>query len=76
MSKHYEIMDLTSGNLVGDYATEAEALEIIRRGVADHGVEAVCDLGLAEVEGDETHLIATCGELITLAASQRAAQPV
>ncbi len=76
MSKHFELMDLASGNVVGDYPTEDEALEIIRRGVAEHGPEALADLGLAEVDGGETMLIAVRTDLLERAESYKSAQPV
>jgi len=76
MSKHYELMDLTSGNIVGDYETEDEALEIVRRGAMDYGVSAVAELGLSETDGDGTRVIAMRSELLERSGALQPAQSV
>lgn len=69
MSGHFELMDLMSGNIVGDYSTQAEALEVVREALVREGIAAIEHLGLASVEGDETNLIASDDDLLSLAAS-------
>ena len=36
-----EIMDLTSGNVIGDYGSIDEALAVIREAIDEHGAEAL-----------------------------------
>lgn len=68
MSGHFELMDLASGNLVGDYDTQDDALEVVRQSLMRDGIQAVEQLGLASVDGSEIVLIATNDELLALAA--------
>jgi hypothetical protein len=43
----YELWDLPSGNALGEFATEGEALAAVRGLLADHGAGAVAGLLLA-----------------------------
>jgi hypothetical protein len=55
----YELMDLKSANLVGTFATEAEALAVVRGALARHGHSSVADLALGCSDGsDEGRLLA------------------
>ena len=61
----YELIDVDSGNLIGTYDSEAEALAIVRRAVRENGT-AYADslaLGRSDEEG-EGELIAEGAELL------------
>jgi hypothetical protein len=63
-------MDLTSGNVVGDYATVEEALDVIRRGIEQHGAEAMADYALAEVTDGHIRVLAMQQDLLERAAER------
>jgi hypothetical protein len=50
---HWELWDTDSGNLVGDYATEADALLIVRNAVQRHGPAVAAMLALGAEYDDE-----------------------
>lgn len=50
---HWELWDTDSGNMVGDYATEADALVIVRDAVRRHGPEVAETLALGAEYDDE-----------------------
>lgn len=49
---HWELWDTESGNMVGDYPTEADALTIVRDAVRRHGTAVAATLALG-AEYDE-----------------------
>ena len=49
---HWELWDTESGNLVGDYDSEADALAVVRDAVHRHGAVSVTTLALG-AEHDE-----------------------
>ena len=69
----FELIDLTSGNVVNDFADVAEALASIRRIAEMHGWEAVRNLALMRLEGDDQALVAMQASLADLAAAQEPA---
>lgn len=61
----YELIDVESGNLIGTYASEAEALDVIRRAVFENGTAYVESLALGRSDEDgEGALIAEGTELL------------
>lgn len=55
----YELWEMRSGNLVGSWETEADALSVIRRAVDRQEAESVASLSLlAEDANGETSVIA------------------
>lgn len=74
MTVWYEIMDQGTANMVGDFATEEEALRLVARYVAAHGRAAVAAWALArDGERDEDFLLVAVGE--ALAERARATDP-
>lgn len=62
---HYQLWDLVSGNLLGSYTTEEEALRWVRRYLEDEGPEYVADLALdGPNDRDERVIIAQHHDLI------------
>lgn len=52
----YELWEMRSGNLVGSWPAEAEALAVVREALARHGPEFVASLSLLseDTQGDTT----------------------
>ena len=56
----YELWDVETANLVGDYATEEAALAVVHQSLQAHGPGAVAHLALAfEDAAGDTHPIAS-----------------
>ena len=51
---HWELWDTESGNLVGDYPTEAAALTIVRDALRRHGPAIAVTLDLGAQYDDES----------------------
>jgi hypothetical protein len=63
--KAFELWDTETANLVGDYATEAAALEAVRRMIATGSADRVRSLALAhENRRGATRTIAVGNELL------------
>ena len=58
MNVFFELFDLASGNVIEDFATEEEAVEVLRSAERDHGPEAICDIALLRFEDGHPTLIA------------------
>ncbi len=50
---HWELWDTESGNMVGDYASEAEALNVVRDALRRHGSSVVVMLALGAEHDDD-----------------------
>jgi hypothetical protein len=79
----YEIWDLESGNRLGEFSTEDEALTQVKDALERHGEQYVATLLLdAEDDQGQTHLIAEGAQLVALArgpspgANGATAQPI
>ena len=60
----YTLMDLDTGNLIGTYATEEEALTLMQGAIAAFGVEYADTLALGREDGaGHTNVIAEGQEL-------------
>lgn len=64
----FELIDLTFGNVVNDFADVADALASIRRLAGIYGWDAVQNLALMQLAGDEQTLVAMQASLADLAA--------
>jgi hypothetical protein len=60
----FELIELTSGNVAGDYATEQETLEHLRHAYETHGASAIADLSLMKIENGEQELVAMQEDLV------------
>src|SRR5438067_2135007 len=64
MTVVYEIWEISSGNLIGTYTTEAEALTLVRDAVASHGMGYADTLALGrEDAAGRSRVIASGREL-------------
>ena len=64
----YELSDTETGNLVGAYATESEALTVVRRTIEAHGAGYADGLALAlDDEKDDVQTLAMGADLATRA---------
>lgn len=66
MAATYALIELISGNVAGDFESRLEALMCLRRALEEHGVEAITELGLMEVNDGQQQLIAMQDELVRL----------
>ncbi len=61
----YELIDIDSGNFIGTYDSEAEALAVVQRAVRENGTTYVNSLALGRSDDDgEGELIAEGPELL------------
>jgi hypothetical protein len=67
MDTLYELIDLTSGNVVGEYDSEVEALAEVRRFAVEYDASAVKDYSLMRIEDGRQSLVAMQDALIRLA---------
>lgn len=65
--KSYEIWDTETGNIIGAWGTQAQALDVVRDAAQRNGESAIDDLALIlEVEDGESRLIAEGSALLAL----------
>ena len=67
METFFQLIDLSSGNVVGEYDDEPAALADFRRVLEKHGVEHVSDYSLLEITPPDQLVVATRVDLIRLA---------
>lgn len=58
----YEIWDLESGNLVGDYDRLEEALDVVRKNVRKHGPSVLQGIALIEFDSSGADRLVAQGE--------------
>jgi hypothetical protein len=58
------LLDLPSGNVMTDFATEREAWDALRSWARDEGVEAITDLSLLSIQDGEPTVIAMEDDLV------------
>jgi hypothetical protein len=63
MDDFFELIDLTSGNVVGDFADEEEALTALQRISRRHGRSAIRNLSLMHIDGDSQSEVAMQDQL-------------
>jgi len=65
---YYELVNLASGNLVGDYDTEADALRDVRLMVDRYGPSSVATIGLGRNDDEgQVILVAEGADLVARA---------
>ena len=70
MDVYVELYDLRSGNLMATFADEREAWEDLRRMALKFGLDEIGGLGMAQIRGDDSTLIAMEDELVRRVASE------
>lgn len=63
MEAFFELIDLTSGNVVGDFADADEALVALQRVSQRHGRPAIRNLSLMHIVGDRQSVVAMQDQL-------------
>jgi hypothetical protein len=63
MDTSCEIIDLRSGNVIGAYESEDEALAALRRSLRTHGQRAIEELSLMRITDDDQFLAAMQDDL-------------
>jgi hypothetical protein len=66
MDAFFELIDLTSGNVIADFSDVGEALATLRRAAAEHGLSAIENLSLMRIDEDEQSLVAMQDELVDM----------
>lgn len=61
-----ELIDLASGNVLGDFDDLASALRKLREVSGMHGMEAVRRLAVWHIRGDEESLVAAEDDLVAM----------
>lgn len=67
VARPYELWDLETGNAIGAFATEGEALSAVRHAMTAHGRDSVLPWGLARVTTRRTDAVAHGEALIARA---------
>jgi hypothetical protein len=63
MNDYFEIIDLKSGNVIGGYESEDEALASLRRFLYTHGRSAITEFSLMRITDDDQVLVAMQDDL-------------
>jgi hypothetical protein len=71
MNDYFEVIDLRSGNVIGGYDSEDEALASLRRSLHTHGRRAIEELSLMRITDDDQFLIAMQADLERLVRDSR-----
>jgi hypothetical protein len=61
MTAHFELMDLSTVNVIGHFSTEDEALAIVQRVLSEEGADAVEKLALSRQSRDEQPTLIAIG---------------
>ena len=63
MASSFEVIDLRSGNVIGGYESEDEALASLRRSLYAHGQRAIAELSLMRITDEDQFLVAMVEDL-------------
>lgn len=63
MDNPFEVLDLKSGNVIGGFESENEALASLRRSLESHGPRAMRDLSLMQITEDDQFVVAMQDDL-------------
>jgi hypothetical protein len=63
MDSVFEVIDLRSGNVIGGYESEDDALASLRRSLHTHGQRAIEELSLMRITDDDQFLVAMQDDL-------------
>jgi hypothetical protein len=66
MDDFYELIDLKSGNLLGDYESAEKALAALNKAARRHGRTAISNFSLLRVRGNDQFLVAMQEDLVDL----------
>lgn len=66
MSDYFEIIDLKSGNLAGDYERAEDALAALRNAAHRHGWGTIAKFSLIRIHGEDQEPVAMNDELVRL----------
>lgn len=72
MDEWYEVWDIDAGNMIGAFASEAEALVEVRELLEENGIEYAADLALGRRREDAGEQIAEGAALASLAGATQA----
>lgn len=72
MDEWYEVWDIDAGNMIGAFASEAEALVEVRELLEENGIDYAADLALARRREDAGEPIAEGAALARLAGAGQA----
>ncbi|HEY7036085.1 MAG TPA: hypothetical protein VH482_32430 [Thermomicrobiales bacterium] len=75
MDTFYELIDLTSSNVVGEYDSEVEALDEVRRFAEECDISAVKDYSLMKIDQGRQSLVAMQDALVRLATDREPQSP-
>ncbi len=64
MTSVFQLWDVESGNLVGEYQTQRDAIAVVRQTLARYGSEHVITLALTQERGKGPEVIAEGAELL------------
>jgi len=64
MASVFQLWDVESGNLVGEYLTERDAIAVVCQTLANYGSEHVITLALTQERGQGPEIIAEGAELL------------
>ncbi|HET8523533.1 MAG TPA: hypothetical protein VFL82_09875 [Thermomicrobiales bacterium] len=73
MVVYFELMDLSTANVVGHFSTEDEALALVQRVLTEEGADAVEDLALSRQARDERPALIAIGRDLAERAVARSA---
>lgn len=76
MDDFVELYDLRSGNLMANFDDEREAWDKLRQMAEEFGLEEVGGLGLAQIHGEQSTVIAVEDELVRRVAHAISQEPV
>jgi hypothetical protein len=66
MDAFFELIDLTSGNVIADFSDAGEALAALRRAADEHGLSAIGNLSLMRIDENEQSLVAMQDALVDM----------
>jgi hypothetical protein len=58
MVSYFEVIDLKSGNVIGGFDSQEDALASLRRALGAHGPRAIQNLSLMRITEDDQFLVA------------------
>jgi hypothetical protein len=73
MAEYFELMDLSTANVIGHFSTEDEALAIVQHVLSKEGADAVEELALSRQSQDERPTLIAIGRDLAERANARSA---
>ena len=75
METTHEIIDLVTGNVIGAFSTELEAIAALRAVIDESGSSHLADLALMRVVDEDQSMVAMEGDLVGLVERLRLTPP-